>query len=99
MHEILLENISIQFSALPTNEINLVIYDLWTSLVAQAVNNLSAMQETQVQLLGWEDPLEKEMTSQSGILAWRNPWTEEPGRLQVHGVARVGHYLVTKPPP
>ena len=77
----MLENISIQFSALPTNEINLVIHDLWTSLVAQAVNNLSAMQETQVQFLGREDPLEKEMTSHSGILAWRIPWTEEPGRL------------------
>ena len=77
----MLENISIQFSALPTNEINLVIHDLWTSLVAQAVNNLSVMQETQVQFLGREDPLEKEMTSHSGILAWRIPWTEEPGRL------------------
>ena len=73
MHEILLENISIQFSALPTNEINLVIYDLRTSLVAQAVNSLSAMQETQVQLLGWEDPLEKEMTTHSSILVWEVP--------------------------
>ena len=81
MNEILLENISIQYSGLPTNEINLVIHDLWTSLVAQALNNLSAMQETRVQILGREDPLEKEMTSHSGILAWKIPWTEEPGRL------------------
>ena len=85
MNEILLENISIQYSGLPTNEINLVIHDLWTSLVAQALNNLSAMQETRVQILGREDPLEKEMTSHSGILAWKIPWTEEPGRLQSMG--------------
>ena len=85
MNEILLENISIQYSGLPTNEINLVIHDLWTSLVAQALNNLSAMQETRVQILGREDPLEKEMTSHSGILAWKIPRTEEPGRLQSMG--------------
>ena len=51
------------------------------SLVAQEVKNLPAMQETQVQSLGREDPLEKEMTTHSSILAWRIPWTEEPGRL------------------
>jgi len=46
------------------------------------------MQETWVQSLGWEDPLEKEMATHSSILAWRTPWTEEPGGLQlVHGVA------------
>ena len=46
------------------------------------------MQETQVQYLGWEDPLEKEMAAQySCILAWRIPWTEEPGRLHVPGIA------------
>ena len=49
------------------------------SLVAQMVKNLPAMQETQVQFLGWEDPLEKEMATQSNILAWRIPWTEKPG--------------------
>ena len=47
-----------------------------TSLVAQLVKNLPAMQETQVQSLGWEDPLEKEMATHSNILAWGIPWTE-----------------------
>ena len=49
--------------------------------MAQTVKNLPAMQETWVGSLGWEDPLEKEMTTQSSILAWENSWTEEPGRL------------------
>ena len=53
---------------------------------AQMVKNLPAMQETQVQSLGWEDSLEKGMAIHSSILAWRIPWTEEPGELQVHGV-------------
>ena len=61
------------------------------SLVAQMVNNLLAMQETQVRCLGWEDPLEKEMATHSGILAWRIPWTEEPGGLQSVGSQRVGY--------
>ena len=47
--------------------------------------NLSAMWETQVQSLGWKDPLEKRMATHSSILAWRIPWTEEPGRLQSMG--------------
>ena len=51
-------------------------------LVAQTVKNLPAMQETEVQSLGWEDPLEKGMAIHSSILAWRIPWTEEPGGLQ-----------------
>ena len=55
------------------------------SLIVQSVKNLPAMQETQVQLLGQEDPLEKEMATHSSILAWRVPWTEEPGRLQPTG--------------
>ena len=49
------------------------------------------MQETQVQSLGWEDPLEEEMTTHSSIPAWRIPWTEEPGGLQPMGFQRVGH--------
>ena len=53
--------------------------------VAQLVKNLPAMQETWVQFLGWEDPLEKEMATHSSILAWRIPRTEEPGRLQSMG--------------
>ena len=59
--------------------------------MAQTVKNLSAMQETQVQSLGQVDPLEKGMATHSSILAWRNPWTEEPGRLQSMGSQRVGH--------
>ena len=58
------------------------------SLVAQMVKNLPAIQETWVRSLGWEDPLEKGKTTHSGILTWRIPWTEEPGRLTVHGVAK-----------
>ena len=56
-----------------------------TSLVAQSVKNLPAMEETQVRFLDWEDPLEKEMATHSSILAWWIPWTEEPGRLQFMG--------------
>ena len=55
------------------------------------VQNLPVMQETQVQALGWEDPLEKGMATHSGILTWRLPWTEEPGRLQSMGLQRVRH--------
>ena len=59
-------------------------------LVAQVVKNPTAMQETQVQSLGGDDPLEKEMAMHSGILAWRVPRTEEPGRVQSMGSQRVG---------
>ena len=59
------------------------------SLVTQSVNNLPAMQETWVQFLGWEDPLEKEMATHSRILAWRIPWTEEPGRIQSMGLQEL----------
>ena len=55
------------------------------SLVAQRVKRLPAMQETWVQSLGQEDPLKKEMTTHSSILAWRIPWIEEPGGLQSMG--------------
>ena len=61
------------------------------SLVAQMVENLPAMQETTVQSLGQESPLEKEMATHSSILAWRIPQMEEPGRLQSMGSQRVGH--------
>ena len=63
----------------------------WASLVAQRINRLPAMRETQVRSLGWEDPLEKEMATHSTTLAWRIPWTEEPGGLQSTGSQRVGH--------
>ena len=59
-----------------------------TPLVAQMVNNPPAMRETQVQSLGWEDPLEEGMATHSSILAWRIPWTEEPGRVTVHGITQ-----------
>ena len=62
-----------------------------TSLVAQMVKHLSTMQETQVQALGWEDPLEKEMATHSSTIAWKIPWIEKPGRLQSMGLQRVGH--------
>ena len=61
------------------------------SLVGQTVKRLSTMQETRVQSLGWEDPLEKEMATHSGTLAWKIPWTEEPGGLQSTGSQRVRH--------
>ena len=60
-------------------------------LVAQTVKNLPAMQETGVRPLGQEDPLEKGMATHFSILAWRIPWTGEPGRLQFMGLKRVGH--------
>ena len=55
------------------------------SLVAQTVKSLPTMWETQVRSLGWEDALEKEMTTHSSTLAWKIPWTEEPGGLQSVG--------------
>ena len=61
------------------------------SLVAQTVKRLPTMRETRVQSLGQEDLLEKEMATHSSILAWKIPWTEEPGRLQSMGSQRVGH--------
>ena len=65
------------------------------SLVAQRLKRLPAMWETWVRSLGQEDPLEKEMATQSSILAWRIPWTEEPGELQSTGLQRVGHDWAT----
>ena len=61
------------------------------SLVAQMLKNQSAMQDTQVQSLSWEDPLEKGMATHFSILAWRIPWTEEPGGLQTVRSQRAGH--------
>ena len=68
------------------------LVNLGASLVAQMLKHLLAMQETQVQSLSQEDPLEKEMATCSSILAWRIPWTEEPGKLQFMGLQRVGHH-------
>ena len=69
---------------------------MWASLVVQVVKNPPAMWETWVRSLGREDPLEKEMATHSSILAWKIPWTEEPGGLQSMGSQRVGHDLATK---
>ena len=67
------------------------MYSPFLSLVAQMGKNLPAVQETRVQSLGWEDPLEKGMATHSSIFAWEIPWTEEPGGLQYMGSRRVGH--------
>ena len=60
-------------------------------LVAQAIMRPPTMQETRVQSLGQEDPMEEEIATHSSILSWRIPWTEEPGRLQLMGLRRVRH--------
>ena len=62
-----------------------------TTLVAQMVKHLPTMRETRVQFLGWEALLEKEMATHSSTLAWKIPWTEEPGRLQSMGLQRIRH--------
>ena len=63
----------------------------WGSLVVQKVKNPPAMWETWVQSLGWEDSLEKGIATHSNILAWRIPWTEEPGGIHSMGLQRIGH--------
>ena len=68
---------------------------VWASLVAQMVKNLPAVQEIWVQSLGWEDPLQNGMATHCSILAWRIPWTEEPGWATVHGVTKSGTQLST----
>ena len=67
------------------------VYVFQYSLVAQMVKHLPEMQETQVQFLGREDSLEKEMATHSSTLAWKIPWMEEPDRQQSMGSQRVGH--------
>ena len=69
-----------------TRNLSFSKYNKWASQVAQSVKTLPAMQETWAQFLGREDPLEKDMATHSSILAWRIPWTEEPGRLQSMGL-------------
>ena len=68
-----------------------ILFFNMTSLVAQMVKRLSTMRETWVQSLGREDPLEREMAIHSSTIAWKLPWTEEPGGLQSMGSQRVGH--------
>ena len=65
--------------------------EAWASLVAQRLKRLPLMRETWARSLGWEDPLEKEMATHAGILAWKIPSTEEPDRLQSTGLQRAGH--------
>ena len=67
----------------------------WASLVAQMVKRLPTMRQTQVQSLGWEDPLEKEMATHSSTLSQKISWTEEHGRLQFMGLQRVRHNSAT----
>ena len=74
-----------------TERLSLSVNIYGASLVSQMVKNLPAIQETWVQSLGWEDLLEKGMATQSSILAWKIPWTEESGQLQSMGSQRVGH--------
>ena len=69
---------------------DLVIYLYGTSLVAQMVKNLPTMQETQVRSLDQEESLEKGLATHSSVLAWKIPWTEEPGGLQSMGLQKVG---------
>ena len=69
----------------------IISHKFLASLVAQRLKRLPAMWETWVRSLGGEDPLEKEMATHSSILAWKIPWTEEPGGLQSMGSQRVGH--------
>ena len=72
-------------------------FTLWgASLVAEMVKNLPTMQETWVRSLSQEDPLEKDMVTQSSIRVWESPWTEEPGRLYFMRSQRVQHNLATK---
>ena len=74
-----------------SNLIYFIFLDIGASLVAQTVKHLSAMLGTRVRSLGWEDALEKEMATHSSTLAWKIPWTEEPGRLQSVWLQRVRH--------
>ena len=71
--------------------VHLKLSQHWASLVVQTVKNPPAMWEDWVQSLGWEDPLEEGIVTQSRILAWRIPWTGEPGGLQSMGSQNVGH--------
>jgi len=86
-----LEHTGVGGDAFQDTAFSIIILIVWTFLMAQTVKNLSAMQETQVRSLGWKDPLEKGIATHSSTLAWRIPWTEDPGRLQSMRLQRVGH--------
>ena len=76
-----------------------LLVGIGASLVAQQVKNLPAMQETWVQSLDWENPLEEGTATHSSILAWRIPWTEEPGRLQSVGFSSQEYWSALLCPP
>ena len=74
----------------PSSKLKVFTMSIVLTLMAQTVENLPAMQETWVQSLGWEDPLEKQMATHSSYSCWRIPWTEEPGGLQSTGWQGAG---------
>ena len=80
-----------RIAARRTHFLKTLLYSQQGFLGGSVVKNLPAMQETQVRFLCWEDPLEKGMATHSNTLAYRIPWTEEPGELQSMGPQRVGH--------
>ena len=86
-----LAGICLSLLYLPSSFTKTLLIILRTSLVAQMVKCLSTMWETWIRSLGREDPLEKEMAIHSSSIAWKIPWTKEPGRLQSMGSQRVGH--------
>ena len=67
-------------------------FRFWLPVVARTIKNLPVVRESQVRSLGWEDPLEDGIATHFSILAWRIPWTEEPGGLQSVGSQRIRHY-------
>ena len=85
------QNLKKYINSISVKNTSTCIQEYWASLVAHTVKNLPAIQETRVQLLGQEDPLEKGVATHSSILAWKIPQTEEPGGLQFIGLQRVGH--------
>ena len=88
---IYVKHMLIYFHILYIHIIHIYFIYIKASLVAQMVKNLPALQETWIQSLGQEDPLEKGMANHSSILAWKIPWTEEPGGLQSMVLQRVRH--------
>ena len=96
-HGILNKQACLSLSSAPAPSLFLLTVPLWGFPGGSVVKNPLAIQETQVQSLGWEDPLQKEITTYSSILAWKKTlWTEKPGRLQSMGLQRVGHDWATK---
>ena len=93
---ILSEKAYLSLSSAPAPSLFLLTVPLWGFPGSSVVKNPLAIQETQVQSLGREDPLQKEITTYSSILAWEIPWTEEPGGHSPQGCKRIRHDLVTK---